>query len=115
MTSGDSDPLRVNDALERAMREVPPSSHVTYLAHRLNLRTDALLDVRWRPILHATANVRRATMRCPNATCESTTVSVQHVMIPETLRRLPAADANVKAYLVGRCWRCGTVHWAGVV
>lgn len=115
MTSGDSDPRRVNDALDLAMRSVPPYAHVTYLAHRLNLRADALVDVRWQPILHATANVRRAVMRCPNDGCESTAVNVQHILLPETMRRLPSADPAVKAYLVGRCWRCGTVHWAGVV
>lgn len=115
MTNGDSDPRRVNDALDLAMRSVPPYAHVTYLAHRLNMRADALVDVRWRPILGATATVRRATYLCPNYDCHGTTVPVQHVMLPETMRRLPSADPAVKAYIVGRCWRCGTVHWAGVV
>lgn len=95
------------------MLAVPPSAHVTYLAHRLNLRADALLDARWNPILNARDTVKRATYTCP--TCPGTSVPVQHVLLPETLRRLPTANASVKAYVLGRCWRCGTVHWAGVV
>lgn len=115
MPSGGSEAPRADDWLERALASVPPYDHVTYLAHRLGLRADALADVRWRPILNARETVKRATYLCPNYDCHGTTVSIQQVLLPDALRRLRTADARVLAYIVGRCWRCGTVHWAGIV